>query len=301
MTNGTDVFSQINNAVLDLQAADYQSYARPLKALGRLLQSSDLAAANEKLTEGLDLEAFLTESLATQGSMVGSAELAWPEDHDAELGLTFLLIQKFSQDPGELMQFGHTFFNAGSKLSANLHAVTRQLIIPFVRDYKTYVLNQGTVQPKLVMTTLQKVFIVHGHDDAARYAVARFLDRIGLVAIVLAEQADKGQTIIEKFEASAAEVGFAVVLLTPDDVGGIGLGSIQAARARQNVVFELGYFAGKLGRGRTCLLRKGDVEIPSDLYGVIYTEMDPADGWKGKLARELDAAGLRFDPAKVWG
>jgi predicted nucleotide-binding protein len=66
------------------------------------------------------------------------------------------------------------------------------------------------------------------------------------------------------------------------------------------VIFELGYFAGKLGRGRTCLLRKGTVDIPSDLYGVIYTEMDLAEGWKRKLARELKAAGFEFDAAKVW-
>jgi predicted nucleotide-binding protein len=63
---------------------------------------------------------------------------------------------------------------------------------------------------------------------------------------------------------------------------------------------ELGYFAGKLGRGRACLLRKGDVEIPSDLYGVIYTELDDSDGWKLKLVRELKAAGLDFDANLMW-
>jgi predicted nucleotide-binding protein len=76
--------------------------------------------------------------------------------------------------------------------------------------------------------------------------------------------------------------------------------SEQAARARQNVIFELGYFVGSLGSGRACLLRKGDVEIPSDLFGVIYTDFDhPAEGWKVKLARELKAAGFKFDADKV--
>ena len=65
-------------------------------------------------------------------------------------------------------------------------------------------------------------------------------------------------------------------------------------------MFELGYFAAKLGRGRTCLLRKGDVEIPSDLYGVIYTELDAGDGWKMKLVKEMKAAGLIFDANKAW-
>jgi predicted nucleotide-binding protein len=145
-----------------------------------------------------------------------------------------------------------------------------------------------------------KVFVVHGHDEGALQAVARFLDTIGLKAIVLREQPDQGRTIIEKFEACAREVGFAVVLLTPDDLGGAAIAAAQASRARQNVIFELGYFVGSLGRGRACLLRKGDVEIPSDLFGVIYSDFDhPAESWKVKLARELKAAELEFDSAKV--
>jgi predicted nucleotide-binding protein len=132
--------------------------------------------------------------------------------------------------------------------------------------------------------------------------VARFLEMLSLQAIVLREQPDQGRTIIEKFEACASEVGFAVALLTPDDLGGSVATSQQTARARQNVIFELGYFVGSLGRGRACLLRKGDVEIPSDLFGVIYTEFDhPAEGWKVRLARELKAAGFKFDAATVVG
>lgn len=114
------------------------------------------------------------------------------------------------------------------------------------------------------------------------------------------EQPDQGRTIIEKFEDCADEVGFAVVLLTPDDIAGSAATPGSARRARQNVVFELGYFAGKHGRGRTCLLRKGDVEIPSDLYGVIYSNLDNDDGWKLKLVRELKAAGQAFDANRMW-
>ena len=146
-----------------------------------------------------------------------------------------------------------------------------------------------------------KVFVVHGHDEGASEGVARFLEKIGLDAIVLREQPDRGRTVIEKFEACARKVGFAVVLLTPDDLGGAASTADQMARARQNVIFELGYFAGSLGRGRACLLRKGQVEIPSDLFGVIYTDFDhPSEGWKVKLARELKAAEFDFDDAKVW-
>ena len=145
-----------------------------------------------------------------------------------------------------------------------------------------------------------KVFVVHGHDEAALQSVARFLERLDLEAIVLREQPDQGRATIEKFEHYAGQVGFAAVLLTPDDIAGSPTTRTSVARARQNVIFELGYFTGKLGRGRACLLRKGDVEIPSDLYGVIYTELDAAGGWKGKLVQELKAAGLEFDANKAW-
>ena len=146
----------------------------------------------------------------------------------------------------------------------------------------------------------RKVFVVHGHDEAAKEVLARFLERIELEAIILHEQPDQGLTIIEKFEQHAAQVGFAVVLLTPDDFGDHRSDVRQHGRARQNVVFELGYFAAKLGRGRTCLLRKGEVEMPSDLYGIIYTALDAAGGWKMKLVQEMKTAGLDFDANKVW-
>lgn len=145
-----------------------------------------------------------------------------------------------------------------------------------------------------------KVFIVHGHDEAALQGLARFLEKLGLDAIVLREQANRGRSIIEKFEDHASEVGFAVILLTPDDLGSAVSAPEHNRRARQNVIFELGFFAGKLGRGRVCLLRKGEVEIPSDLYGVIYTDLDPGEAWKLALVRELKAAKLDFDANKVF-
>lgn len=141
----------------------------------------------------------------------------------------------------------------------------------------------------------KKVFVVHGHDDEAKEKVARFLERLKLEPIILHEQANEGRTVIEKFEVYA-DVGFAVVLLTPDDVG--ALASERAnlkSRARQNVVLELGYFLGKLKRNRVCALYKKGVEIPSDYQGVLYVELDSAGGWTLKLAQELSAAGIPID------
>ncbi|TDY85006.1 UNVERIFIED_ORG: putative nucleotide-binding protein [Herbaspirillum seropedicae] len=142
-----------------------------------------------------------------------------------------------------------------------------------------------------------RIFVVHGHDDGARETVARFIDRIGLEAIILAEQANQGRTIIEKIEANSG-VGFAVVLLTPDDVGGKSVDSLRH-RARQNVLLELGYFMGRLGRNRVCALAKGDIEIPTDFAGVVWTGLDEAGAWKAALAKELDAVGYAVDWNKV--
>jgi predicted nucleotide-binding protein len=139
----------------------------------------------------------------------------------------------------------------------------------------------------------RKVFIVHGHAGEPREAVARFLDRIDLKPIILHEQANQGKTIIEKFEAHA-DVGFAIVLLTPDDFGGT-CGGAQHARARQNVILELGYFIGRLTRGRVCALKVGDLELPSDILGVVWTPYDTGGGWKVGLAKELHAAGYEID------
>ncbi len=146
-------------------------------------------------------------------------------------------------------------------------------------------------------TVSKDIFIVHGHDDEAKETVARFIEKLSGRAVVLHEQPNAGRTIIEKFEHHA-NVAFAIVLLTPDDVGGKTSKSLMQ-RARQNVVFELGFFFAKLGRNKVCALYKENVEIPSDIQGVIYTPMDKAGAWRVALARELKAAGIPLDYTKV--
>jgi len=152
-------------------------------------------------------------------------------------------------------------------------------------------------EPAEAIAPSKKVFIVHGHAEAAREAVARFLEQLGLKPIILHEHPNQGRTVIEKFEAHA-DVGFAVVLLTPDDEGGRP-GGEQRPRARQNVILELGYFIGRLGRGQVCALKAGNLELPSDILGIAWTALDPAGAWRQQLAKELDAAGYRVDWKKV--
>ena len=143
----------------------------------------------------------------------------------------------------------------------------------------------------------RKIFIVHGHDVAAQQALARFIERLEFEAIILSERPSQGRTIIEKIEAHS-DVGFAVVLLTPDDVGGKTPDTLKP-RARQNVLLELGYFMSLLGRRRVCTLAKGNLEIPTDFAGMVWTDMDDAGAWKVALARELDATGYNIDWKKA--
>jgi predicted nucleotide-binding protein len=140
----------------------------------------------------------------------------------------------------------------------------------------------------------RRIFIVHGHDEAALYAVTDFLRRVRCEPIVLRDRPNKGRTIITKFREEADGVGFAIVLLTPDDLGGKA-GHASEPRARQNVVFEFGFFVGALGPEKVTALLKGPIEKPSDLDGVGYITMDPAGKWRQELGRELDAAGLKID------
>jgi predicted nucleotide-binding protein len=136
----------------------------------------------------------------------------------------------------------------------------------------------------------RRVFVVHGHDDGVLKSVAKFLEQVKLTPIILHEQINTGLTIIEKIEANS-DVGFAVVLLTPDDEG-CKKGGVLVPRARQNVILELGYFTAKLRRDSVFVLRIDDVEIPSDFTGVIYELFDSAGRWKVALAKALQAKGF---------
>lgn len=138
-----------------------------------------------------------------------------------------------------------------------------------------------------------KVFIVHGHDELIKTQAARFLEKLGFEAIILHEQASRGMTIIEKIEAYT-DVGFAIVLYTPDDLGnakGIAEKELNE-RARQNVVFEHGYLIARLGRERVVPLISGRIEKPSDISGVVYIE---DSNWQVEIAKEMKGAGFEID------
>ncbi|QMU56410.1 MAG: nucleotide-binding protein [Candidatus Mycalebacterium zealandia] len=151
------------------------------------------------------------------------------------------------------------------------------------------------IEPEKPKNT-NEVFIVHGRNNEIKQEVARFLTTLKLNPVILHEQPNQGQTIIEKFENHAEQTGFAVVLLTGDDVGALKEEENEPQpRARQNAILELGFFMGKLGRNRVCALVEKGVKIPSDYSGVVYITLDKEGVWKLNLIKELKTAGLNVD------
>ena len=143
----------------------------------------------------------------------------------------------------------------------------------------------------------RKVFIVHGRDNEAKFEVSRFIENLGLEPIILHEQASLGKTIIEKIEHYANDADFAIILYTPCDNGrGIHESNVAPKnRARQNVIFEHGYLMSKLGRENVCALVKGDIETPNDISGVVYINLDPYEGWKRAVSKELESCGYTIN------
>lgn len=142
----------------------------------------------------------------------------------------------------------------------------------------------------------KKVFIAHGHDNGLKQEVARLVEKQGLEAIILSEQANRGKTIIEKFEEHS-DVGAAICLFTGDDYGRTRDAEEDKLRARQNVVFEAGFFMGKLGRENVVLIANPDIEIPSDLKGFVYTN---EKSWQIDALKELKAIGYAIDLNKLF-
>ena len=139
-----------------------------------------------------------------------------------------------------------------------------------------------------------QVFIVHGHDHEAKEAVARLFEKLTFDTTILHERANAGAALMEKLEFNS-DVAFAVVLLTPDDVGKARDDEQVNPRARQNVIFEFGYFVGRLGRKRVCAIVRDRVELPSDLLGITYIRYDPAGHWRFDIIKELKALGYDVD------
>jgi predicted nucleotide-binding protein len=151
-------------------------------------------------------------------------------------------------------------------------------------------------------STFEKVFIVHGHGEY-KETVARYVEKMGIIPIILSEQANRGRTIIEKFENESSKADFAIILYTPDDIGGVAGSSYDSLRprARQNVVFEHGFFTSKLGRENVVVLLKNDtektkLETAGDNDGIVYITFDEHGGWKEQIKQALILSGYCINP-----
>ena len=188
---------------------------------------------------------------------------------------------------------GYALEHEYDSIRANVSVLISKLESISNGEQQTIIQEPKSMDSKLLS---KDIFIVHGHDDSAINELKVFLLEIGLNPIVLREQPNEGQTIIEKIE-KYTNVGFGIVLYTPCDEGKAKEQTEYHDRARQNVVFEHGYLCAKIGRSHVCALVKGDLEIPGDLGGVVYTPM--TSDWKIKVAKELRAAGYQFDANKL--
>ena len=135
---------------------------------------------------------------------------------------------------------------------------------------------------------LPNIFIVHGHDDSSVYELKDYIrSTLNLgVPTILRDKPSSGKTIIEKFERESKDINLVFVLMTPDDNMNSDIKN-DIRRTRQNVIFELGFFYAKLQRtsGRIIILTKGELEIPSDISGVIYIDITNGIKAGGELIR----------------
>jgi len=193
-------------------------------------------------------------------------------------------------------------FMKGENIFSEAKNVTSQFIKKPIERAKSQ-----EILPLKVRTPSRNVFIVHGKDKTSLKELKTMLREFKLNPIVLHEQPSGSRTIVEKLE-KYSNVGYAFVILTPDDIAGsrhkydrqlkkIDIRAIEdwRERARQNVILEFGYFMGLLGRDRVCCLYKGDVELPSDMHGIVYIPFkDSVNETRDKIAKELKAAGYEI-------
>ena len=209
------------------------------------------------------------------------------------------LIKEYGKNSYEYTRFTKTYFTlsvctTSTPDSAFVEACQRGLrqTEAIFQTYLDEMAEDAEPTPTIVQPmNFGKVFIVHGHDGELKQSVARIIEKQGIKPNILTEQANQGKTIIEKFE-NYSDVGGAICLFTADDIGRANAESSDHFRARQNVVFETGYFIGKLGRDHIVILADDGIEMPSDLSGVVRTN---TGNWQVDLLKELKAMGYNVD------
>ena len=248
----------------------------PLRKIRQQAEAALLALRDDGLTRN----SYKSYPVTTLSAACATLE-KWLNNYPLSKGASY---QKTLPDTRAQLQPKHTSYGrpAAHTLSAT--------------DYKKALVKFRDLAKK-VDTENRNVFIVHGRDHDTRNEVQRVLHSLSIPTIVLEKEGDAGQTVIQKFEREAARCEYAIIIASPDDEGRLRTKARKTAaadgprpRARQNVVLELGYFLGRLGRDKVFMLHTGNIEQPSDLAGIIY---QPGNiNWQQKLVRELRDAGF---------
>lgn len=173
--------------------------------------------------------------------------------------------------------------------------ITKEIFTTYLEEFKD---NSAENEEKCITRCgdFSKVFVVHGHNGEFREAVARLIEKQNIEAIILSEQANNGKTIIEKIE-EYSDVGAAICLFTADDTGKANSSEDYRNRARQNVIFEAGYFMGKLSRKNVIILSEKNLELPSDMQGIVYID---SNSWQLTLLQNLKSIGFNIDFNKLF-
>jgi len=239
-------------------------------------------------------------------AQIDAANKGYPSDFDEWRNKTEVVIRQIfgAESPTykkfEDVEYFPSIYFSGMDTSGYQPAGVLQ-VISILQSAKLEVELVDGNEPQAVLgdaelTRGDLIFIVHGHNEANKFELSAFLQALTSRApVILHQQPNRGRVLIEKFEQNAARAGYAVVILSADDEGRGRDGEQLFPRGRQNVVFEMGFFFGALGRQRVAVLYEEGVELPSDVAGLVYIPLDRSGAWKTALARELKDAGIPVD------
>ncbi|WP_341225944.1 nucleotide-binding protein [uncultured Arcticibacterium sp.] len=263
--------------------------------VAHLFEHLELEVKDNQVFDKYEAERKKWEDWPNQG---GSSFGNWslPSQFEEAKSLVYVLYRRVAK-------LGPVGYDLPVKMIYNSHGDINGIVYSFNEQFLEYfelVLQEiVNANPEVESNDVEKVegdtvFIVHGHDNELKTEVQLLLTRAGVNNIVLHEQADRGRTIIDKLVGESESSNYAIALLSPDDLVSDG-----TKRARQNVILEIGYFIGRLGKERVRLLKRGEIEIPSDLQGVLYENYDTSGAWKMKICKELIAVGIHVDMKSV--
>jgi len=256
----------------------------------------DMALARFELDRQIALGRNLVPSIGEPKIIAAAATrvIVWDEANRALLSRMFsdsTLMRRYASDPLWVVR----------DMSSNAHLLVKVISgrlkwLAKLRDgLEGYAQASATASRDTAaseQSECARVFIIHGHDRTAALELQRLVEKkTDLDVVLMDQQPHGGRTLVEKFEQEAADCGYAIAVFTPDDV--VAKDDEEYAQMRPNVVFELGWFVGRIGRERTCILYKEPTEVPSDLQGIGYYPFHGSveEAWV-RIDGELREAGL---------